>query len=54
MPGLRLSRKPGERVRLTVGNIEIWVAVDQSSNRRARLVFQAPAEVIITREELLQ
>lgn len=54
MPGLRLSRKPGQRVRLTVGDITIWVAVDQSSNNRTRLVFDAPPEVIITREELLQ
>ena len=54
MPGLRLSRKPGERVRLTVGDITIWVAVDASSSNRARLVFDAPQEVTITREELLQ
>ena len=53
MPGLRLTRKPGERVRLMCGDIEIWVAVDESSDNRAKLVFAAPQEVIITREELL-
>lgn len=53
LAGLRLSRKPGERVRLLVGDIEIWIAIDNCNDHRVRLAFDAPLTVLISREEII-
>ncbi|KZY32533.1 MULTISPECIES: carbon storage regulator [unclassified Oleiphilus] len=55
---LNLSRKSGEEVFLFVGDTEgnetqIRLVVTEAENGQARLAFQAPANVDIWREELL-
>lgn len=50
MPTLHLTRRNGESVWIG-GKTRLTVAVD---GRRVRLVFEAPADVEIWREELMQ
>lgn len=52
---LCLNRKPGERVALLLPDGQIiWVIFDGCNHHgRARLIFDAPPEVMIKREELL-
>jgi sRNA-binding carbon storage regulator CsrA len=54
MSCLIVSRREQERVRLRVGEVEVWI-IYAGLNRsgQARLVFNAPREVEIMREELI-
>ena len=54
LPGLRLARRPGERVRLLVGDVEIWIAIDNCNEDLVRLAFDAPLSVLISREEVIE
>ena len=51
---LILAARPGERIRLRVGDQTIWVRVHALDRRIVRLAFDAPPEVVIVREELLE
>lgn len=52
---LILQRKVRQRVRLLLPNgDEIWVVVAEIKNGKVRLGFQAPDNVEIMREELLE
>jgi sRNA-binding carbon storage regulator CsrA len=50
---LALHRKQGERVRLTWGGVEVWIAVARIDGDRACLAVTAPPEVVIEREEII-
>ena len=50
---LILGRKLGERIRLTVNGIEIWVEVNRIGTHDVRIGITAPPAVEIVREELL-
>ena len=50
---LSLTRKNGERVRLKVGDVIIWIKVLDVDGRKARLGIEAPPSVAIAREEVL-
>jgi len=52
-PGLRLTRKAGERVRLMIGETVIWIDVASIHAERVTLAFSAPLNVEIYREECL-
>ena len=52
-PGLRLTRKAGERVRLMMGETVVWIDVASINAARVTLAFSAPPEVEIYREECL-
>ena len=52
-PGLRVTRKAGERVRLMIGETVIWVDVASIHTERVTLAFSAPMSVEIYREECL-
>ena len=52
---LTLTRRPGERVRLTVAGLTVWITV-RHAPRHANMIqvnIDAPPEVRIDREELL-
>ncbi len=54
---LALTRKPLERIRLTIGvNQYIWVTVVaiEKDHKRVRLGFEAPSHVAIEREEIIE
>lgn len=56
MSRLVISRRHGERTRIKVGDVVIWLTVDtqrQGEKPQVKLVFDAPPEVQITREELM-
>lgn len=53
MGKLVLSRRPKERVRICVYDMVITVTVYETSSGSASLVFEAPPEVQILREELV-
>ena len=50
---LILGRKLGERIRLTVNGIEIWVEVNRLAANDVRVGITAPPEVAIEREEII-
>ena len=50
---LAMKRKSGERVRVRVGGVDIWVQVVEAWRGGVRLAFEAPPEAQIKREELL-
>lgn len=50
---LVITRKPGEWVRVRVGEVELWVGVSDVDRNKVRLAFEAPPDVEISREELL-
>ena len=50
---LILGRKLGERIRLTVNGIEIWVEVNRIAAHDVRIGITAPKEVAIEREEII-
>lgn len=50
---LCLYRETGERIRLKLGGIEVWIAVMETRPGRVRLAFDAPPEVQIAREEVI-
>jgi len=52
MGKLVLSRRPKERVFICVDHTVITVTVYETSSGSARLVFEAPKDVKILREEL--
>ena len=52
-PGLRVTRKPGERVRLRIGEIVIWIDIAEVVGSNVMLAIGAPQTVEIWREELL-
>jgi carbon storage regulator CsrA len=49
---LILGRKPGERIVLDIGEIQIVVTMLEWKGNHARLGFDAPKDVLILREEL--
>lgn len=49
---LVLTRKPGQRVRLKVGDEEVWVSVETVDRNQVRLGFEGD-NVNVMREELL-
>lgn len=51
---LILSRRPNESVILTVGEIDIELKVVKLSGDTVKLGFEAPREVVIVREEVLE
>ena len=50
---LILGRKLGERIRLTVNGIEIWVTVERLGKHDCRIGITAPPAVEIVREEII-
>lgn len=50
---LVLGRAKGERIRITVNGVMIWVTVTEIDRGKVRLGITAPREVVISREELL-
>lgn len=50
---LVLSRRSNESIRIKVGDVIVWVTVIENGPGKARLGFEAPADVIISREELV-
>ena len=50
---LTLGVKHSERVRIKVGDVEIWVTLTDSRTGQARLSFDAPRGVEILREKLV-
>lgn len=51
---LILSRKQGERIVLTMGNLKVEVLVTDILNDRVKLGVEAPSEVKIHREEVFE
>lgn len=51
---LILSRKQGERIVLTMGNLKVEVLVTDILNDRVKLGIDAPSEVKIHREEVFE
>jgi len=49
---LYLTRERGEGIRLRLGDVDVWVVVEETGNR-VRIGIQAPREVRIDRAELL-
>ena len=49
---LSITRREGERVILTVGQVRIAVQLNKAAGGRARLAFIAPKTVDIKREEI--
>jgi carbon storage regulator CsrA len=50
---LILGRKLGERIRLMVNGIEIWVEVNRIAANDVRIGITAPSAVEIVREEII-
>ena len=50
---LVLRRKAGERVRVRFNGADVWVVVTYCRDGVARLGFEAPPDVEISREELI-
>jgi sRNA-binding carbon storage regulator CsrA len=51
---LSLSRKTGERVRITLGaGVYAWVTASEIEKHKVRLCFDFPREIIIEREEVI-
>lgn len=53
-PGLVLTRKPGQKVMLMIGDEKIWITVTWIDPRKVSLRFNASEKVEIFREELLE
>lgn len=52
--GLTLSLLHGERVLVRVGMVDIWLGVSEQAGTRSKVVIQAPKEVLILRESVLE
>lgn len=52
--GLTLSLLHGERVLVRVGTVDIWLGVSEQAGTRSKVVIQAPKEVLILREAVLE
>lgn len=50
---LILTRKPGEAITLPLGGTQVVVTVNKTNDARASLKIEAPAQVLIMRNELL-
>jgi carbon storage regulator CsrA len=50
---LILGRKLGERIRLVVNGVTIWVEVNRIAANDVRIGITAPKEVAIEREEII-
>ena len=50
---LILGRKLGERIRLVVNGVTIWVSVERIQSNDVRVGITAPPEVVIAREEII-
>jgi carbon storage regulator CsrA len=50
---LILGRKLGERIRLVVNGVTIWVEVNRIGTHDVRIGITAPPEVAIEREEII-
>ena len=51
---LTLTRRPAQRVLLRLGDVQVWVTVIDVDRNKVRIQFDAPQEVVILREELLE
>lgn len=49
---LVLTRKPGERIKLTMGNTEVLVTVLSMDRNKVKIGIDAPEEVKILRTEI--
>ena len=52
MKRLTLGRKVGERVRIKIAGVTFFVSAVDIHKGKVRLLFDAPAEVVLEREEL--
>jgi len=50
---LVLGRKKNERIRLTINDLEIWITVCDIHENKIRLGIEAPKDVKIQREEII-
>lgn len=50
---LVLSRRLNQRIRVKVGDVEVWVTLVETDRGKVRLGFTAPRDVEIQREENL-
>jgi carbon storage regulator len=50
---LVLSRFAGEKIRLTLGDVVVWVTVCEVDRGKVRVGITAPADVHVIREELV-
>lgn len=50
---LVLTRKAGERLRISVNGVECWVTAWKIDRNKVYLSFDAPKEVMILREEVI-
>jgi sRNA-binding carbon storage regulator CsrA len=48
---LVLKRRKGERVRVVVGNLELWITVGEMSEGAVKLAFDGPKAFQVDREE---
>lgn len=51
---LVLSRKKGEKIRLTIGGEEVWVTLVRINGNQARIGIDADPSVKILRGELIE
>ena len=49
---LVLTRRIGERIKLTIGSTVVWVSVERINGPEVRIGFDAPMHVGIAREEV--
>jgi sRNA-binding carbon storage regulator CsrA len=52
--GLGVTRKRGQRVRIQLGEVTIWVTVTDVKGNKASLDISAPLEFKVLREELIK
>jgi len=51
--GLTITRKKLQRLLIRVGEVDVWVGVNRIDATHVSLTIQAPADVHIAREELV-
>lgn len=50
---LLIGRKQGQRVRIRMGGEDVWVRLVRTKGQEATLEFEAPVDINIAREEIL-
>ena len=50
---LILERKIDERIRVTMGGIEVWIQIVEVRYGRVKVGIDAPREAVIQREEII-
>ena len=51
--GLTITRKKLQRLLIRVGDVDVWVGINRIDATHVSLTIQAPANVHIAREELI-